>query len=90
MLSNNTLLQVSNVKKTFGEVIALNGVTFDIMPGEVVGLVGSNGAGKTTTINILTGLVTKDSGSTNIFGQDTISNYRFTRSQIGISAQEFA
>ena len=47
-------------------------------------------AGKTTTINILTGLVNKDSGETKVFNKDTEKDFRFTRSQIGISAQEFS
>lgn len=63
MSSNNTLLQVSDVKKTFGEVIALNGVTFDIKPGEVVGLVGSNGAGKTTLLRLMSGVYYPTSGN---------------------------
>ena len=81
---------ISNLKKNYGDTTALKGIDININDGEFFGLLGPNGAGKTTTINILTGLVRKDSGSTNIFGQDTISNYRFTRSQIGISAQEFS
>ena len=81
---------ISNLKKNYGDTTALKGIDININDGEFFGLLGPNGAGKTTTINILTGLVRKDSGSTNIFGEDTISNYRFTRSQIGISAQEFA
>ena len=81
---------IRNLKKKYGDTTALKGIDINIDDGEFFGLLGPNGAGKTTTINILTGLVRKDSGSTDIFGKDTISNYRFTRSQIGISAQEFA
>ena len=73
MLSNNTLLQVSNVKKTFGEVIALNGVTFDIKPGEVVGLVGSNGAGKTTLLRLMSGVYYPTSGNVTLGDGDTSS-----------------
>ena len=83
-------VSIRNLKKKYGDTTALKGIDINIDDGEFFGLLGPNGAGKTTTINILTGLVRKDSGSTDIFGQDTISNYRFTRSQIGISAQEFA
>ena len=83
-------ISIQNLKKSYGETTALKGIDIEINDGEFFGLLGPNGAGKTTTINILTGLVRKDSGSTDIFGHDTISNYRFTRSQIGISAQEFA
>ena len=83
-------ITIQNLKKSYGDTTALKGIDIEINDGEFFGLLGPNGAGKTTTINILTGLVRKDSGSTDIFGHDTISNYRFTRSQIGISAQEFA
>jgi ABC-2 type transport system ATP-binding protein len=51
---------------------------------------GPNGAGKTTTINILTGLVFRNKGSTKVFGRDTVKDYRYTRSKIGIAAQEFS
>ena len=60
-----------------------------INKGQFFGLLGPNGAGKTTTINILTGLVRKDMGETMIFNRDTVSDYRFTRKQVGISSQEF-
>ena len=81
---------ISNLKKNYGDTTALKGIDININDGEFFGLLGPNGAGKTTTINILTGLVLKDEGSANIFGQDTVKNYRFSRAQIGISAQEFA
>jgi ABC-2 type transport system ATP-binding protein len=51
---------------------------------------GPNGAGKTTTINILTGLVFKDKGTCLVFDQDIVTNYRYTRSKIGIAAQELS
>ena len=63
---------------------------FPLKKGEFFGLLGPNGAGKTTTINILTGLVFKESGSTKVFGKDTIKDFRYTRSKIGIAAQEFS
>ena len=69
---------------------ALNGVNISIKKGEFFGLLGPNGAGKTTTINILTGLVFKERGSTKVFGKDTIKDFRYTRSKIGIAAQEFS
>ena len=69
---------------------ALNGVNISIKKGEFFGLLGPNGAGKTTTINILTGLVFKESGSAKVFGKDTIKDFRYTRSKIGIAAQEFS
>jgi|TARA_B100000953_G_scaffold192899_1_gene158844 ABC-2 type transport system ATP-binding protein len=83
-------VKIRGLKKSFNKVQALNGVDLTIKPGEFLGLLGPNGAGKTTTINILTGLVIRQEGITEIFGKDTVKDYRFTRSKIGIAAQEMS
>ena len=83
-------IEIKGLTKSYGNVHALNGVDIKINEGEFFGLLGPNGAGKTTTINILTGLVFRDKGSTKIFGKDTVNDYRFTRSKIGIAAQELS
>ena len=83
-------IQITDLKKSYQDVFALKGVNVDIPKGEFFGLLGPNGAGKTTTINILTGLVFKDSGNCLVFGKDTVNDYRFTRSKIGIAAQELS
>ena len=83
-------IQIKDLKKSYQDVFALKGVNVDISKGEFFGLLGPNGAGKTTTINILTGLVFKDSGNCLVFGKDTVNDYRFTRSKIGIAAQELS
>ena len=83
-------IQIKDLKKSYQDVFALKGVNVDIPKGEFFGLLGPNGAGKTTTINILTGLVFKDSGNCLVFGKDTVGDYRFTRSKIGIAAQELS
>ncbi len=83
-------IEIKGLTKSYGDVRALNGVDIKIKNGEFFGLLGPNGAGKTTTINILTGLVFRENGYTKVFGQDTVSNFRFTRSKIGIAAQEFS
>ena len=70
--------------------MALQEVNLSIKKGEFFGLLGPNGAGKTTTISILTGLVFRDEGSTLVFGEDTVENFRYTRSKIGIAAQELS
>ncbi|OWT56800.1 ABC transporter ATP-binding protein [Candidimonas nitroreducens] len=57
------LLRVQGLAKHFGAFRALDGVSFDVMPGEVLGLVGPNGSGKTTCINVITGLYRPDGGS---------------------------
>ena len=83
-------IHIAGLTKSYGDVQALKGVDISIAEGEFFGLLGPNGAGKTTIINILTGLVFKDNGSTNVFGRDTVTDYRFTRSKIGIAAQELS
>jgi len=83
-------IQISGLTKSYGDVRALQGVDMTIREGEFFGLLGPNGAGKTTTINIVTGLVFRDDGRTEVFGKDTVRDFRFTRSKIGIAAQELS
>ena len=83
-------IEIKGLTKSYGDTMALDGVNINIKKGEFFGLLGPNGAGKTTTINILTGLVFHDKGLTKVFGKDTVKDFRFTRSKIGIAAQEFS
>ena len=83
-------IEISGLKKSYGNTLALQNVNLSIKKGEFFGLLGPNGAGKTTTISILTGLVFRDEGSTLVFGKDTVENFRYTRSKIGIAAQELS
>ena len=84
-------IEIDGLTKSYdGNVHALDGIDIKIKEGEFFGLLGPNGAGKTTTINILTGLVFRDSGSAKVFGKDTVEHFRYTRSKIGIAAQEFS
>ena len=62
------LLEVDNVSKRFGGIVALDGVSFDAEPGEIVGLIGPNGAGKTTAFNVITRLYTPDEGDVRFEG----------------------
>ena len=82
-------IEIRNLHKSYDDTAALCGIDLTIKPGEFYGLLGPNGAGKTTTIGIITGLVKLESGSVSVFGKDIITDYRFTRSRIGVSPQEF-
>jgi len=64
------VLQVSGLAKRFGGLQALGGVSFDVAPGEILGVIGPNGAGKTTLFSALTGLVRPDAGSIRLDGHD--------------------
>ena len=71
-------IEIEGLTKSYdGNVHALDGVDIKIKEGEFFGLLGPNGAGKTTTINILTGLVFRDNGSTKVFGKDTVERKSF-------------
>ena len=64
---------------------AVKGISFDIKKGEIFGLLGSNGAGKSTTINILAGLLSKDSGKIAILGKEPESNWEYVKNNMNIS-----
>src|SRR5580692_12217263 len=64
------ILSVQTLCKSFGALKAVDGVSFDVAPGEIVGLLGPNGAGKTTTINMILGVLAPTSGSIKIAGLD--------------------
>lgn len=62
------ILDVTNIEKTYGETVAVGGVSFGVNAGEIVALLGPNGAGKTTTINMILGVLAPDAGSITING----------------------
>ncbi|MCK6479039.1 MAG: ABC transporter ATP-binding protein [Planctomycetes bacterium] len=64
------MIQVTDLRKSYGETEAVRGISFDVRPGEVLGLVGPNGAGKTTTLRCLAGILPPTSGSVAIAGRD--------------------
>src|SRR5919201_4910814 len=66
------LLEVDNVSKHFGGIVALDGVSVDANPGEIVGLIGPNGAGKTTAFNVITRLYTPDAGDVRFDGESLL------------------
>jgi branched-chain amino acid transport system ATP-binding protein len=67
------LLEVKNVTRRFGGIVALDDVSFDVSDGEIVGLIGPNGAGKTTAFNVITRLYRPDTGELNFEGETLLS-----------------
>ena len=88
-MSENILVADSLIK-AFGDLKAVNGVSFHIGEGETYGLLGPNGAGKTTTISMVTGLLTIDSGSVVVAGEDIKTNSTRGRAAIGLVPQDLA
>jgi ABC-2 type transport system ATP-binding protein len=72
--TSSTALRVLNLRKAYGSMIALDDLSFTVMPGEIVGLLGPNGAGKTTTINMILGVLQPTAGSVQIDEIDLAKN----------------
>lgn len=84
------MIVVKELRKSFGEIRAVRGISFTVAKGEIFGFLGPNGAGKTTTISMLSGLLRPDSGSITIDGMDMASRGRDIRRIMGIIPQEIA
>ena len=82
-------IEVSNLKKFYGNLKAVDGISFQVNQGEVFGLLGPNGAGKTTTIEVLEGLRERDGGDVKVLGYDPWKNGYELHKKIGVIPQEF-
>ncbi|HYI23126.1 MAG TPA: ABC transporter ATP-binding protein [Candidatus Limnocylindrales bacterium] len=86
----SSVISVAGLRKSYGDVQAVNGIDFEVRPGEVFGLLGPNGAGKTTTIEILEGLNKADSGEIAVLGIDPQRNAAELKERIGVQLQTAA
>jgi ABC-2 type transport system ATP-binding protein len=84
------VIRVEGLRKVFGDLAAVDGISFAVRSGEVFGLLGPNGAGKTTTVEVLEGLQKPDGGSVSVLGVDVLSNAHALKSRIGVSLQNAA
>jgi len=82
-------IEVKDLKKSYGRLKAVDGISFAVKPGEVFGLLGPNGAGKTTTIEIMEGLRERDSGEVKVLGLDPWKEGYELHKKIGVIPQEF-
>ncbi|MGA3058664.1 MAG: ABC transporter ATP-binding protein [Candidatus Limnocylindrales bacterium] len=85
--SGEPVIRVSDMKKYYGDVKAVDGVSFEVARGEVFGMLGPNGAGKTTTIEVLEGLRPPDSGAVEVFGLDVCKHPESIKQRIGVQLQ---
>jgi len=82
------VLKVRSLRKSYGNVVALDGVDLDIAPGQILGLLGPNGAGKTTLVSIVCGLRRPDSGLVEVDGVDAVAHAHAVRPHLGLAPQE--
>ncbi|MFQ5808273.1 MAG: ATP-binding cassette domain-containing protein [Armatimonadota bacterium] len=88
--NSRNVIHVSKLRKTFADVVALDGVDLEVREGEVFGLVGSDGAGKTTLIRILSGLLPAEAGDALVAGRDVVTEPESVKPHTGYLAQAFA
>ncbi len=81
-------IAIENLSKRYDDLVALDGVSFDIGQGEYFGLLGPNGAGKSTLIGIVAGLIRRSGGRAAVLGHDTVSDFRNARRKLGVVPQE--
>jgi ABC-type multidrug transport system ATPase subunit len=81
-------VEVKNLSKSFGEVKAVNNISFDVEEGSIFGLLGPNGAGKTTTLRMIYGVLRPDSGSVRVLGVDVWEEPRKAKSLMGVMPED--
>ena len=86
--SSSSVIQVDDLRKTYKAFVAVDGVSFNVLPGEIFGLMGPNGAGKTTIVECLQGLRRPTSGSIKVLGLDPSRNIGALRRRIGSQLQD--
>ena len=84
---NDAAIRVEGLHKRYGDVVAADGIDFEVPPGTVLGLLGPNGAGKTTTVRMLTTIIRPDAGRASVLGLDVVERPRAVRSVIGLAGQ---
>lgn len=85
-----TTIQVSDVYKSYGKIVALEGVSLEVAEGEIFGLIGPDGAGKTTLFRILTTLLTPDKGAASVLGFDVVKDFKAIRRKVGYMPGRFS
>lgn len=83
-------ISVQHIKRSYGKVDALKGVSFEVEKGEIFGIIGPDGAGKTTLFRILTTLLLADSGMALVDGSDVVKDYKAIRNKVGYMPGRFS
>ncbi len=82
-----SVIRVEGVRKRYGSVVAVDGISFEVARGEIFGLLGPNGAGKTTTVEMLEGLRVPDEGRLHVLGIDAVRSSAALKPRIGVALQ---
>ncbi|MBK7105965.1 MAG: ABC transporter ATP-binding protein [Ignavibacteriae bacterium] len=85
-----TIINITDLKKSYGSVTAVDGVSYEVHRGEMFGLVGPDGAGKTTTMRMLVGLLNPDAGNAKVLGFDLLTQKNLIKDEIGYLSQKFS
>ena len=83
-------IEIKNISKSYGQIKALDNVSFEVKKGELFGLIGPDGAGKTTLFRLLTTLINPDAGSAIVDGLDIMKDYREIRTRVGYMPGRFS
>src|SRR5271157_6116852 len=89
-MNSGPTISAENLHKRYGQRVALDGVSFTVNAGEIVGLLGPNGAGKTTALSILSGVIAPDSGRASIASHELATEPRVARRSLGLVPQSLA
>jgi ABC-2 type transport system ATP-binding protein len=87
--NNNYAVEVSHLKKVYGDLIAVNDISFSVKNGEIFAFLGPNGAGKTTTVEMIESIRQPTAGSIKLLGKDIKTQFNYVKEKIGILPQEF-
>jgi len=86
----NEVIKIVNLKKSYGSIMAVDGVSYEVNRGEMFGLVGPDGAGKTSTMRMLVGLLNPDSGNAEVLDYDLLTQKNLIKDGIGYLSQRFS
>jgi ABC-2 type transport system ATP-binding protein len=86
-MSEEPVIEINDLRKSYGDNLAVNGISFTVRRGEVFGVLGPNGAGKTTTVEMAVGLRKPDSGSVRVLGFDPATDPDHVRQRVGVQLQ---
>ncbi|HMN25626.1 MAG TPA: ABC transporter ATP-binding protein [Ignavibacteriaceae bacterium] len=84
------IIKIKELRKSYGSILAVDGVSYEVNRGEMFGLVGPDGAGKTTTMRMLVGLLNPDAGNAEVLGYDLLTQKNLIKDEIGYLSQRFS